>query len=183
MLRGEPYEQLLEEAKTADLLVVGQDSRFHFVARPDRAETLGKLLESKVCPILAVPEKPVAFNNVLIAYDGSLASSKAMRSYALLSGALPPVQTLRLLQVSENRERTRRVADQVCQYLAAYGLSAEPVFQSGDPGICIYQEARRIQPGLVVVGAYGHKGLRQIFWGSTTRRIIDDGTIPMLVSH
>ena len=83
--QGVPASEILEEAKTYDLIVTGNRTHFH-TRHPDEAgDSLAKMLGDTICPILAVPavEEAPQFRNILIAYDGSPHASRALRALRL----------------------------------------------------------------------------------------------------
>lgn len=50
-------------------------------------------------------------------------------------------------------------------------------------GVCIAQRAAECGAGLVVMGAYGHSRWRQMVFGGTTRSMIEQSGMPVLLAH
>jgi nucleotide-binding universal stress UspA family protein len=181
--KGDTFKQLLDEGKTADVIIIGLMTYFHF-ATSDKADSFpNKLLESTVCPVIAVPEQLDCFCNVLIAYDGSLSSSKAMRFYAQLSQGLPRADKVILLNINDDEDQGKQALIKAQQYLNTYDIQAETWVRTGDPSTQIYEAALEIQPGVVVMGVHGNNRIRDFFLGSTVRKIINERNIPFLAAQ
>jgi len=52
----------------------------------------------------------------------------------------------------------------------------------GKPAVEILCEARETMAGLIVMSSRGHTGLRKMFFGSTTERVLRDTSVPVLVT-
>ncbi|MFQ6675431.1 MAG: universal stress protein, partial [Fidelibacterota bacterium] len=140
-------------------------------------------LKHSVCPILAVPAKPAPFRHVIIAYDGSLESAKALRGFVNRFHPKPGDFHLTLLTVQERGQDAKPIQKEALDYLAAWNLTAETVVQGGKPRLVILERARSVTDPLVVMGAYGKGGITDLFFGSAARRLIEDSTIPLFVYH
>ena len=182
---GKPDESLIEEGKTADLIVVGLRTFYHFETSTKSGETLKRLLQASVCPVFAVPKDYETPQNAIIAYDGSPQSAKAMRKYVTLSQNLPFTKRIILVYANDKplNEEQDAMLKRAENYINAYGMEVERNVQKGNPNEVIYKVAKDKAPSIVIMGAYGHNGLGELFFGSTARRVIDDGTIPLFVYH
>ncbi|MGE5489167.1 MAG: Nramp family divalent metal transporter [bacterium] len=66
--------------------------------------------------------------------------------------------------------------------LAAQGIAVESaIVHSRDPKQEIVRYARRIHPDLVVMGAHGHKGVRDLAYGQTIDRVRHELSVPVLI--
>jgi universal stress protein A len=52
----------------------------------------------------------------------------------------------------------------------------------GKPGVEILQQARDSGTGLIVMSSRGHSGVRKMFFGSTTERVLRETPVPVLVT-
>jgi len=52
----------------------------------------------------------------------------------------------------------------------------------GKPATEILREARETATGLIVMGSRGHTGVRKVFFGSTTERVLRETFVPVLVT-
>jgi len=173
---GDRGAQLLVRSRLADLCVVSIDDLRDFGGLPD---TLPKRAGS---PILAMPsegEGIVLDAPILVAWDGSVAASSALK------GALPLLRHSRDVKlVSIGAERTLSV-EAAIDYLALYGVSASADVITDH--ICIAstlsEEAERHCAGLVVMGATGHGVIRHTFLGSVARGMLDRDRYPLFLAH
>jgi nucleotide-binding universal stress UspA family protein len=60
--------------------------------------------------------------------------------------------------------------------------TVEYVVASGKPATEILRVAREVAAELIVMGSHGRSGLRKMFFGSTTERVLRETSIPVLVT-
>lgn len=83
--QGNPAKQILFESMFYDLVVLGLRTFYHFETKPDSGDSLDKILDHTITPILAVPESFRPIKTVLIAFDGSPLAAKALQRFAHLA--------------------------------------------------------------------------------------------------
>lgn len=93
------------------------------------------------------------------------------------AGDVPFLRAETNLELDEAFELTERWA----QPLRAAGLDVETVAQPGTPEDVVLEEARRRGADLIVIGRQGLGKVRRFIMGSTTKRIVDRSTCPVLV--
>jgi manganese transport protein len=70
----------------------------------------------------------------------------------------------------------------IVQSLAASGISAELTIRHGlTPTNAIVEKAREIQPDLIVMGAHGHRGVKDLIFGNTINAVRHQVAAPVLV--
>ena len=70
----------------------------------------------------------------------------------------------------------------IVQSLAASGIAAELTIQHGlTPTNAIVRKAREIHPDLIVMGAHGHRGLKDLMFGNTINAVRHQVDAPVLV--
>jgi manganese transport protein len=70
----------------------------------------------------------------------------------------------------------------IVESLAASGISAELTIQHGlTPTNAIVEKAREIQPDLIVMGAHGHRGIKDLIFGNTINAVRHQVAAPVLV--
>ena len=183
---GEPFEAILEAGKTADLIVVGIRTYYHFETSSKPGDTLRRLLEKPVCPVLAVTDEMVMPENVVIAFDGGYTSARAMRSFVHLSRELAFASNVTLLRVSEDDEdkvTCERDLTTAKKYLQAHNISVNAVCKSGKPSKVILETAKAMKPAMVVMGSFGKGTIAKLLFGSTANEIIEDASLPLFVYH
>ena len=149
----------------------------------DDAEHVGSQLETVLRriqkPILLTPDQFVAPSSVMIAFDGSGSTKKAVELLAqspLLRGM--PVHVVMVGAESESHRAQLQWAQGL---LTDAGHQVEVALLAGEvePALHDYQTQHDI--GLLVMGAYGHSKLRQFFVGSTTTAMLAKSKTPLLV--
>ena len=70
----------------------------------------------------------------------------------------------------------------IVQSLAASGVAAEMTIEHGlSPRDAIVRKAREIQPDLIVMGAHGHRGIKDLIFGNTINAVRHQVSAPVLV--
>jgi len=126
-----------------------------------------------LCPEERAAELPVAFNDVLIAWDHSAPAARAV------ADALPVLQsaeTIRIVTATDDRtaDEMRSGADLVT-HLAEHGIKAsfEAVKIGGSSIGKVFEAYVRAHAiDLLVMGGYGRSRLSEIMWGGATKTVI-----------
>jgi len=53
----------------------------------------------------------------------------------------------------------------------------------GDPADLLLRRAAAIDAHMLVMGAFGHRGVREILFGSCTRRLFEGAPLPLFIYH
>jgi nucleotide-binding universal stress UspA family protein len=178
-----PAKAIEEEAEGCDLIVVGRDTNFHFEAEHDMTQTVARLIRDNARPVLVTSAPERSGNRVLVCYDGSIQASRAMHMFVLLG--LAQEYEVHLLAVA----RTKDLAD-------AHLTRAEKLFRAHDIPVhlhgtvadadaadVILAEVDALEPQLLVMRAFGHRGLRELFLGSATRTLLRRCDTGLLIHH
>jgi nucleotide-binding universal stress UspA family protein len=183
LFRGAPVDGIVDAARSADAIVIGSRTYFHFETDERPGDTLQRLLQAKVCPVLAVPaEVRLPLTSVLFPYDGSAAAGTAMRTFNHLTLDLPITGDAVLLCVDDDAQRGERLLRRPTAYLESYGYRVEQMVVPGDPRKVVLETARELMPGVVVLGAYGRSPVAERLFGSVTRALVEDGEIPLFLA-
>lgn len=169
----------------ADLVIVGQTEPHgepqHWF--PDR------LLLAGGAPVLVVPNGWTSHTigkRILIAWNARKEARRAtMDALPLLSTA----QSVKVLIVDPSEDPDRHGEEpgaNIARHLARHGAKVE-VERLGSNGAPVAQivlnAAATEKADLLVMGAHSHSRSRQLLFGSVTRAILKDTTIPVLMSH
>jgi nucleotide-binding universal stress UspA family protein len=183
-LTDSPEPALLAAGAAHDIIVLGRDSTLGLEDCPDGlAPVIEALLHEGARPLLVVPPgPPVEGGGVLVGYDGSIPAMRAIQLFALLglAGEMP----VRVLSVADTRAEAQRMADEAAGYLRAHDVAAEALALEGArPVDALLTEAAAMPASLLVMGAFEHTGLRTLFTGSATRRLLHAAPCPVFVAH
>ncbi|MEN8222221.1 MAG: universal stress protein [Acidobacteriota bacterium] len=181
---GDPVEEIIDMGKTSDLIITGLRTFFHFETTPEPGDTLRELLESGVCPVLAVPKEYIENNKkVVIAYDDTISSSKAMKMFQRFYKTNPYAKKVYLLNVNDDLDKADEILKSAKQYFKSHKIRVDLEKRAGKPGKEILNFAKNKKVNMIVMGAYGEGGLSKLFFGHASRGVIEDGSIPVFVYH
>lgn len=185
ILEGEPVRRLREISALHDAVVIGRDSDLHGEPSDGGASTVSGLLRTTARPLFVVPLEgdSIESRDVLIAYDGSVPSSRTLQLFALLR--LPDGARCTVLSIDRSREQAVRTAREAGAYLSLFGHAPvlEPVESASDPADVALDFVRGVKPGTLVMGAYGHSGLKERLLGSFTTKLLAGCASPLFVYH
>jgi len=171
---GLPYEQIQQEARSHDLIMIGKDTNFHFETSTETGDTVRRLLKASPRPVVVVPATVEKGTNVVIAYDGSLQSSHALHLWTLLDLRAHD-SVVHLVSISVKRDEAELRCQEAATLLSYHDIEARTHPIESDAGLAevIEEHAAEWSPKLVVMGAYGVGGIRAAFFGSETRAMLE----------
>jgi nucleotide-binding universal stress UspA family protein len=179
-------EILRAEARTADLVIVGQ-------AEPDSPPTAtpADLAEDVAmageCPVLIVPHIGVAKppgKTVMLCWNTSREAKRAA------TGALPLLamadKTIVLIIDPKPGVGNEEPGADVASWLARHGVKVtvqRDTAADSDVGGVILSRAADHDVDLIVMGIYGHSRMRELVLGGASRTLLASMTAPLLVAH
>lgn len=179
---GIPAQKLLSSSMFYDLLVMGLETSFHFETRGGRGDTLDKLLEETVTPILAVPSDGLIDpKSVLITFDGSHSSARALHDFLLFASAYEFDITIVVSQ--KNMGEGEFLAKSAAALLEAHGQTAVKLLVSTEPIEEVVTDELLKATDLVVAGIHSKRPIKDRFVGSFTKKLIHDATTALFLSH
>ena len=179
----DPIEAILDASMGADLIVTGTRSSYYFETEEAPGEHLRTLLNRRVCPVMAVPaDLDLPISRVIVAYDGSPASARAIRQFVGYTQKIPKFDEVVLLHIEDNPEKGLKTLERPCQYMSAYGIEAKCKVLPGTPYEVIPQYVRENMPAVVVLGASAKGTLKSLLFGSVSKVLIEDHTVPLYLS-
>jgi nucleotide-binding universal stress UspA family protein len=176
---GELVDTLLELESDIRLLVMGRQGE----QGDNLGEHIGSHLENVVRtlhrPILVIPADYTEPQRILIAFDGSATTRKAVEMVAASSlfRGLP----CHVVMVAADKADARDQLDWARTTLEKAGFEVTASLRSGqvEEVLCGYREEHAID--LIVMGAYGHSKIREFLVGSTTTKLIRQSKVPLLL--
>ncbi len=180
---GAPGQSLVRAGHLCDLIVVSLPGE----SSGERHEWMGALGEVVVhgrSPILAVPAQTPAFDcfgPAVVAWNGAPESCHAMRA------ALPLLKQASFVHVVAVKEPS---ADwpptQAREYLGWHGVKAvlhEIGLGSSTIADALAHQAETLGAAYMVMGAYGHSRFREAVLGGTTRDLLKQERLPLLLGR
>jgi nucleotide-binding universal stress UspA family protein len=180
-----PLQALVDEGRFADAIVVGSRTHFRFETRSEPGDTVRRLMEVGVCPVVAVPKGSALPERALVAFDGSIQAARALRAYMYVTSSESVRRSITLLHVCEGTAEDEQVQlIRAQQYAGAWGFDVEVLNRTGRASDVIAEVAGELAPCVVVMGAYGRRGvIQKLFFGSTAARLIEREQTPLFVYH
>lgn len=184
---GDPVEQIDSEADRHDLIVLGRETNFHGGEDHDIGECVEKLMHDNPRPLMIAPETTESGadpNVVVVAFDGSVTSSRAMHMFLLLG--LAEGREIHVVSIDDDADKARAKAERGAALFRNHGYKAEAngVAARGGASHAILGAVSAARAGRLVMGAFGHDGLlRRTFMGSTTKQLLREASVPIFVHH
>jgi nucleotide-binding universal stress UspA family protein len=189
VVEGDTVDLLALHARYADLTVLGQPNDEDPYKGPSADAVLVNVMLSSGRPVLAVPYAG-AFeqvgDRVLVAWNASRESTRAVNdALPLLRGA--KAVTVLAVNPKHGIEGHGDVpAADICLHLARHGVKAEAahtIAKDISEGDALLSYAADLGVDLIVCGGYGHSRAREMVFGGVTRTLLQEMTVPMLLSH
>lgn len=181
--RGKVHEVIEEMARIVDLIVVGRRGKTYPESSKEPGPVTENLLRVTTRPVLVVPEDAKVNNKILIAYDGSQNSQRALSIGASFAQLLN--FEVIVISVANDIDAAQKPLDEAKEFLAPYELESTYVvgFGANKPWKAIIDQIKTYDPGLIVIGAFGENRLLELIFGSTTRQVLTQATCPVLLTR
>ncbi|EFO34588.1 UspA domain-containing protein [Roseibium sp. TrichSKD4] len=184
LLTGGPFEGIIHNFRTTDLVVIGQNN-------PDAPEPMRELLIETVLfesgvPVLLVPyigTKTTEPENILIGWDGSSTAARAVHASLPI---LEKTKKITVLVVNKKVTPDMQPGADLATYLARHDLNVTvDVITNPQTGIgdTVLNYVSDNANDMIVMGGYGHSRMREFLFGGATREILEAMTIPVLMAH
>jgi len=179
--------------RVAAMLVAAQAASFVVVAQPDRDDPQNHLGREEVSDIVMRCGRPVLFHpyidakadlqRILVAWDGSRESVRALNDAApFFDGA----HVLFLTAAEGGDHKAVTDGEALVEYAESLGATATYNEQHGADirvSDALMSRAADYGADLVVMGGYSHSRFREVILGGTTRQILEQMPVPVLMSH
>jgi nucleotide-binding universal stress UspA family protein len=181
VLTGREDEIIAHQARLADLTIVPHPLAGEDVAA---ADALHAVLFDSGRPVLMAPViRPASIGKrIAIAWNGTHESASALAS------VMPFVRQANAVRILTSPEYARRgpSAEEVVAYIGHHGVTADiGTFSSIDRvvGAGLLAAAADFGADLMSMGAYSSSRLRQLILGGTTRHVLENATLPVLMNR
>ncbi|MFT4729942.1 MAG: nucleotide-binding universal stress UspA family protein [Granulosicoccus sp.] len=178
---------LVEHGNTSDLLILsqseGEASNRHFKKLAEHA------VMSCGRPVLIVPDDdPVERigERVFVSWDGSRESTRAIFGALPLLRRASLVHLHRINQPHHDRHHIVNITAELANTLARHGVKVEIVHSDAHKNEIadeLLAFAKDMDADVLVMGCYGHSPLREFLLGGTTRHVLANATLPVLMSN
>ena len=127
--------------------------------------------------------RPQMGTNALVAWN---CSTEQARTVAFAMPILRRASRVVVLTVEGGAAVPGPTGQQLCQYLQLSGVPAKPLtvgLNGRLTGEAVLDHANALGCDLLIKGAYTQSRLRQFIFGGTTRYILSNATLPVLLAH
>ena len=181
---GDVIDAISELEDEARLIIVGRSGEGHETDKSkDKFKVLGSHIESLIrtahTPVVIVPSTFKQPQNFMLAYDGRETADKAIDK--IISGGLLKGLKCHLVMVKNHETAQAEKLAKAETRLKEQGFEVEASFLSGNifDSLLSYQQQNNID--LLVMGAFAHSKIRQLFLGSNTIGMIERSISPLIV--
>lgn len=179
ILSGEGYRSKLieQESKYCDLVIVSSPHNGRLTS------TFETTIVKSGKPALMFPRKMKDFstNKIIIGWNNSAEGSRAI---SLSIPLLKKAKEVHIITASEYIKEENDI-QKLQNYLAIHDIIAtyEIVKITKTPGEALLKNARDGEFDLIIAGAFGDRGFRELMFGGTTKYILENTNIPIFMSN
>lgn len=173
---------IINQGRLSDLIIMARNSEQNLVYD----EIIHAALFETGRPVLVMPPggtaKPMS-EKTIIAWNGSREAIHAVTaSFPFLTSGNVKIVT----GESDDWKAPTLMPQDLADYLAKHGIHAEtllPWINSAPLPAVLLQSAKKLDAGLIVMGAYGHSRIREMIMGGVTAHMLKHADVPMLMMH
>jgi nucleotide-binding universal stress UspA family protein len=182
-VEGFPVLEIERISHEHDVIVMGQRANFHFDMDDESDLAVKHLAHDNPRPVIVVPASYHPGEDILVAYDGSVGASRSLHMFILLG--LAKGKKVHVLSCDEDGDIAAAHAQQADRLLQAHGIEAKKhtLITSGKISDHIVAQAEKLKIALLVMGAYSHTPLHDVFFGSATKKLMATATFPLFLHH
>ena len=179
--------QIIDHGRCADLIVVSQkDANWHYseyLEAPDRL-----ILESGR-PVVLLPHTGEVYEfgkRIVVAWNARRESARAVFDALPLLKKASEVIVVWVDPHEDGEAAGDLPGVDICTTLARHGVKCEAtqnIQASLDVGSTLLATVKNNAADLLVMGCYGHSRLREFIFGGATRHVLENMTVPVLMSH
>lgn len=147
---GNTFDLMIAHARHHDLIIFGLRSIFEYQIGEEPEKDLIRLLSQGVRPILAVSDRFRPIRKVMIAYNGSMESAKAMRHFVQYH--LWPSVALEIVHFGDESEGSKALLNQAAAYCRDHGYTASTRMIAGKAGERLLSSAQDMNADMIVMG-------------------------------
>jgi nucleotide-binding universal stress UspA family protein len=180
---GIPGDVIAREAVAHDLVILSRTGHARSARDGEKGvdPLVSTVIRGSIRPVLVAGRefpKSGAVNNIMLAYDGSIHASRALSVVLELAGG-PDVECT-LCTVAHSEEAGQETLAAAETFLSNHGVTSRKKVVIGARAselLCGVISAAGTD--ILVMGAYGHSPIREMFFGCTTERILShcDATV------
>jgi nucleotide-binding universal stress UspA family protein len=174
---------ILQYEQNADLVVLGQHGEHAQWSGDLLGSSVERVVRASIKPSLVTPDEFREIKQILIAYDGSEVSGKALRAGMEIARGVNAEVTIVTVSQRKDELKSTELLEQAHQQAIAAQLVAHMQLLHGEPEVEILNHRLNIGADMIVMGAYGHTRIRELILGSTTSHVMRKSSVPVLLAR
>jgi len=182
VIQGPAKASLIAACAAHDVVMLGVDTSFGD-GNCTFSPLIGGLLRDNPRPLIVAPAQASTGARTFVAYDGSIPAMRALQLFCCLQMR----QDAEVIVASVDRDAAKATAtaDTGAGFMRDHGYTAttHPISGDGDVTMALIDAAKAADAGMIVAGAYGHRGFREWLLGTTTERLVTSSPIPVFIHH
>ena len=182
MEKGAALDRVLHRALAVDLLIAAVGPDQEVVISGQGGVAVERMLRRVGTTVILVPEAPVQFTGIVLAFDGSAGSQCALRSTRRLARLLN-IPVLVAYVSDERRTESHAPLPEAVDSLDRAGIEVSSVILQGEPHECLLAEAQARGYDLLSIGSRGRSGITGRVLGRVTEAIVDDMSVAIMLSR
>ena len=178
---GDPFDRLIALWRYHDLTIAGLRGLFEYgvVEKPD--DVLIRLISEGVQPILAVPKAFRPIRKVLVAYNGSMESAKALKQFVQMD--LWPDIAVQIVCFDMTRQESETLLADASSYCHSHGLAAQTQHVDGGPRDHLLECAHQVEADLIVLGSTSRARILKRLLGDTALHCLRNAEVPLFLTQ
>jgi len=181
-----PTRFIAQQARAADIIVVGEDGR-GAISNPFMRADSSDLLMQTGRPLLVVPDDGdwLDLRSVLIAWKDTPEARRAVADGLPILREAKDVTVVEIVENEADRSAALSGVEDVVAWLLRHGViaSARVPAECGNVETQLEKIASEFGAGLVVAGAYGHSRFQEWVFGGVTKRLLNPSRRCTLLSR
>lgn len=163
-------KEIVESAKRCDMISMGMAGEHAFWRNAFLGSNLESVVRQTHKPVLVTPEKYKKITKILVAYDASSFSTKALTAGVDIAEQMK--LPLTVITVSDDKKAGEDILSQADENLKYCKITYDKVLKDGETVNVILDFCKEGSYDLLVMGAYGHSKIRELILGNTTVQIM-----------
>lgn len=181
----EPYRIIVNEAaeKKVDMIVIGRRGRSGLM-KVLMGQVAAKVIGHSSCKVLIVPRAAkIEYRNILVATDGSDHSlTAASEAIGIAKRCGSHIIALSSAHSEAELKEAKAHVNKVAEMAQHDGITVEAITPLGRSHDIIIETAGGRGVDLIVMGTYGKTGIKKLFMGSSTEKVIGRAGCAVLVA-
>jgi nucleotide-binding universal stress UspA family protein len=164
-----------------DLILMDQNTSFLFEPNLGSINDLREIIRNTSRPVYICASHYIPGKEIIVPYDGSQPCARALHQFLLLG--LHVNLPIKIVTIGTDIEKVNEIAGRARSLCLRFGRVAQiEVIQTADkPAKVIMNYVEEHQPELVVMGAFGHTGFKEMLFGSVTEKLLSGSKSSLFV--